>query len=607
MLPTFKTIYVVDFEYNAIDGEPLEEVHCMVAREWRTGATICLNADELARLDAPPFPIGPDTLYVCYYATAEMGAHLALGWPLPVNVLDLYVEFRNRTNGLKCPLGAGLLGALSFYGLNAMDAAEKDEMRQLALRGGPYSFDEQAALRDYCLADVEAETGLLTAMLHRQDIDVGRALLRGRYMAALSHVERAGVPLDLDALSELRDGWQDVKAGLVAQVDREYGIFDGLTFREARFEQWLAREGLGWPRLPTGRLRLDEDTFRDRAKGHPSLENLRQLRYSLSQLCLEDLAVGGDGRNRCMLSPFRARTGRNQPSNTKFIFGPAVWLRGLIRPTEGHGLAYIDWSQQELGIAAALSEDPNLSEAYNTGDPYLSFARMAGAVPADATKETHPIERDLFKQCALAVQYGMGARSLGARIGVSEAEARRLLQLHRRTFPIFWKWSDAALAHASGYGWLGTQFGWCLRIEGELREPSLRNFPMQANGSEMLRLAIIRAVEDGVRVVAPVHDALLIEAPLNVLDDHIHRTQAAMRQASTDVLAGFELESDAKILRYPDRYRDERGIEMWNKVWGLLNPERCHHLSDGALFDELETAARWCEPGRLEAFVNGQT
>ncbi len=100
---------------------------------------------------------------------------------------------------------------------------------------------------------------------------------------------------------------------------------------------------------------------------------------------LNDLAVGRDGRNRLLLSPFGSRSGRNTPSNTKFIFGPSAWLRGLIRPPSGHGLAYVDWSSQEVGIAAALSGDPRLIAAYQSGDPYLAFAKQIGAVPADAT------------------------------------------------------------------------------------------------------------------------------------------------------------------------------------------------------------------------------
>ena len=109
-----------------------------------------------------------------------------------------------------------------------------------------------------------------------------------------------------------------------------------------------------------------------------------------------------------MLSAFRARTGRNQPSNTKFIFGPSVWLRGLIQPPPGYGIAYIDWAQQEFGIAAALSGDPLMMEAYCSGDPYLAFAKQAGAAPPDATKATHKAIRDQFKSTVLAVQYGMG-------------------------------------------------------------------------------------------------------------------------------------------------------------------------------------------------------
>jgi len=61
----------------------------------------------------------------------------------------------------------------------------------------------------------------------------------------------------------------------------------------------------------------------------------------------------------------------------------------LIKPPPGHGVAYIDWQQQEFGIAAALSGDPLMMDAYRSGDPYLAFAKQAGATPADATKATH--------------------------------------------------------------------------------------------------------------------------------------------------------------------------------------------------------------------------
>jgi hypothetical protein len=84
------------------------------------------------------------------------------------------------------------LGALTYHGLDALTATEKKDMRQLAIGGGPYTRDECAALLDYCQSDVDSLARLLPAMLPR--LDLPRALLRGRYMAAAARMEWNGVP-----------------------------------------------------------------------------------------------------------------------------------------------------------------------------------------------------------------------------------------------------------------------------------------------------------------------------------------------------------------------------------------------------------------------------
>jgi len=219
-----------------------------------------------------------------------------------------------------------------------------------------------------------------------------------------------------------------------------------------------------------------------------------------------------------------------------------------------------------------------MTEAYQSGDPYLAFAKQAGAVPKAATKETHRAEREQFKACVLAVQYGMGAKSLGERIGQPEAGARQLLRMHRETYPTYWCWSEAAVNQAMLHGKLWTVFGWEIHVGGYANPRSLQNFPMQANGAEMLRLACILATERGIRVCAPVHDAILIEAPIDELEDAIRSAQKAMSDASEVVLAGFKLRTDAKLVRYPERYEDGRGREMWKTVWDILaeiSPETC--------------------------------
>lgn len=306
------------------------------------------------------------------------------------------------------------------------------------------------------------------------------------------------------------------------------------------------------------------------ARLHPSIAPLRELRHTLSQLRLHDLAVGDDGRNRCLLSAFRARTGRNQPSNSKFIFGPSCWLRGLIRPEQGKAIAYLDWSAQEIGIAAALSGDTAMQAAYQSGDPYLWLAKAGGFAPSSATKHTHGPLRETFKVVYLAANYGMGARSLAQLIGRPEAYARQLLELHRERFPRFWRWSDGAVDAAMLRNHLWSVFGWPIYVGADTKPTSLRNFPVQANGAEMLRLACCLATERGITVCCPVHDALLIEADSDGIDEAVFQTQMAMREAAEVVLSGFSLCTDAKVVRHPDQYMDPRGAEMWARVQMIL-------------------------------------
>jgi len=417
---------------------------------------------------------------------------------------------------------------------------------------------------DYCEGDVEALARLLFAML--PGIDLPRALLRGRFMVAAAAMEHAGVPIDTEMLAHLRCYWGDIQDELIAAIDKDYGVFDGRTFRVALWERWLAAHGIPWPRLESGQLDLSDETFRQMARAYPAVAPMRELRSSLAELRLNDLAVGQDSRNRLMLSAFRARSGRNAPSNSKFIFGPSVWLRGLIKAPPGHAIAYVDWQQQEFGIAAALSGDTAMQAAYLSGDPYLAFAKQAHAVHADATKATHGQQRELFKQCTLAVLYGMGADGLALRIGQPRIVARDLLLAHRTTYRTFWRWSDAALDTAMLTGSLHTVFGWRIHIGEKPNPRSLRNFPMQANGAEMMRLAACLATECGIEVCAPVHDAFLICAPSDRLDATIAAMRAAMAEASRVVLGGFELGTDVSITRWPARYMDPRGTVMWERV-----------------------------------------
>lgn len=568
----FAEVWALDFEFSAPPGErPLPL--CLVAREVRTDRELRLWADELRALAESPFPEG--SLLIAYYASAEIGCFLGLGWKAQYQVLDLFTEFRCLTNGKETPCGNGLLGALMYFGLPAMNVTEKDEMRNLALRGGAYTEQEKLALLDYCAEDVFALVRLLPCILASMtDGDLQRALMRGAYMAAAAEMEHNGVPIDGETFRELRENWDGLRHDLIAELDANYNVFVNGSFNATRWAAWLSERRIPWPFTERGHLKLDDETFKDMGRMYPEVETMRQLRHALSQLRLNDLALGHDDRNRCILSAFRSSTGRNQPSTSKFIFGPSAWLRFIIRAMPGYGLAYVDWEQQEFGIAAYLSGDANMISAYESDDPYIAFARLAAAVPAGATKQSHPIEREKYKTCALAVQYGMGPDSLGQKLGITSIEATDLLRKHHEAFRTYWHWSDGVLNHALLLKRLYTVFGWNLRVEGDANQRSLRNFPMQANGAEMMRLAAVMAIDDGLELVAPVHDAFLLHAPLTHLEEHVARLQWRMAESSALVLNGPRLKTEAKVFRYPERFSDRRGEQMWTVVDRLLSSRR---------------------------------
>ncbi len=569
---------MLDFEFVVRDGGH-PEVVCLVAHELYSGQWLHIWKGGFG---APPFQINTETLFIGYAAAAEWSCFIALGWPMPLRCIDLYAEFIRINNGkFDGKLFPGLLSASSHFGINTMAADQKGAMRDLILTGGPWDKSEQHEILHYCAEDVRITGELFRAMqpyIQENNLMLGGALLRGRYTCAVARMEWNGVPIDTDTLQRLRDGWDIIKQELIAEIDKAYGVFDGTTFVAARFANWVRCEGIAWPRLPSSQLSLSDETFRQMAKKYAQVAPLRELRHALGKLRLTGFAVGNDGRNRTGLMPFGSKTGRNQPSSSKFIFGSSRWLRSLIKPEPGRAIAYVDWSSQEIAIAAALSGDEALWEAYISGDPYMAFARQAGLAPSGATKATHKHERQRAKAIVLGVGYGMGAESIALSSGLHIDEARELLLRHKMTYRRFWEWATANQDAGLLGGRLHTTFGWTWQA-GAGTKPnarSLLNWPMQANGAEMMRLACCLLTEQGIMVCCPVHDALLVEGSIGGMDQVIAETRAVMEQASELVLGqGRIVRTDVELVVYPERFADEAAGDMWERVINLLDAHGC--------------------------------
>jgi len=169
------------------------------------------------------------------------------------------------------------------------------------------------------------------------------------------------------------------------------------------------------------------------------------------------------------------------------------------------------------------------------------------------------------------MQYGMRERTLASRIAKSTMEARSVIRAHQETYRRFWSWSEEFVDRALLERRASTVLGWQTLIHHENCSPTfLANFPMQANGAEMLRLACCLGTERGIEVCAPVHDAVLICSPVDRIAPDVEVMRGAMAEAFRIVLGGFEVRTDASITKWPERYADPRGAEMWTKVMGLI-------------------------------------
>ena len=573
----FARVLSVDFEFSVEPGHhPVPSLMCVVdlisgeRRHWR--------GEELREMSEAPFPVDRSTLFICHNASAEMGCFAALGWKKPKRLIDTMIEEKNRRLGMPNKVRFGLLHCLQGYGLRTRDVADKDYWRSVGIAGGPTSEEVWAGFIDYCYRDCDDGAALFLKQL--PNINIHEACLRGRYACHAAQIEHNGIPVDVPLFNHMKNRWPTFRHRLIDEVNPRYGVYVDGSFSYHQFQRYLKETNTPWPRLFSGQLDMRDETFRNMVKAYNHLAPLRELRHTLSNLNLfESIAIGPDGRSRTDIRTFASRTSRNQPSSAKYLFGAARAIRSLLQPKPGHVLAYLDYSSQEWAIGAALSGDANMMQAYLSGDVYLEFARQAGAVPAGATKATHPVERALFKAAALAVQYGMGRYGLSARIGGDRAAATELLLLHRLMYADFRRWVEMCVDTAYYTGRYRTCFGWHLNLPpaDEFGVPranprSVQNFPCQAHGAEMLRLAVIYLMEAGIEVVAPVHDAVLIHVPLEGYRESIDQSKRLMREASGVVMGGFECRVDEDVVVYPNHYSDPAGADFWQLLLKLAGP-----------------------------------
>lgn len=580
----YREVWLVDTEFypglglanGGKEGDAATPL-CLAAREMRSGRTIRLWQDEFGPF--PPYRLDNDALFIAYLNSAEFGTHIARGWGEPAASLDAYLEFRHFVNDGAVKAGQrekgffGIGGALRYFCEDTVDLERKQSMRDRILQGPPFTAQEKQEILDYCEDDVRALERLVPHIIPTIR-SLPHALFRSKFQWAIAQQERRGVPVDAPLLARIRERWSDMQLALVTELDKPFGIYeieDGKPhWRKEQFKAYVRRKCMSWPTYPDGRLDERDQTFREMEGLYPWIGPLRELRYSLSKLRLNDLSIGNDARNRVLLAAYGTKTGRCAPSNSKYLFGPAKWIRFLMTPPPGYALVHRDYCQQEVRIAAIRSGDAALLQACESGDVYMGIAGQLGFVHESMNEGELKAIRALFKTVVLGIQYGLGARSLAIRAGISLFEAAEILARLRARFRAFEEYAGNVLDHAGLDLEIGTPLGWFMQCPPGINPRTVRNFPIQSTGSEILHVLCVLAERRGIKIVAPVHDAVIAEAALGEIDEVSAALDRAMRDASALVLRGYELPTDSQIVRPGEHFYDERGEAMWNTVTGLL-------------------------------------
>ena len=528
------------------------------------------------------------------YLKKKVPKHMAEGFSVPPSM-----DKRDNKGRNNMEVGCGMADCvMHLLGVN-LDAQHKTAMRNLIIDSPnapspeeAFTNDEKVQVQEYCNSDIQYLPQIMNIMVAELadyinqtpemiiEIMIGHSRFAGPTMA---HVENNGIPVDVEKIENLMHNVHRAKREMMrdylAKVDRPFYRWDKDRLTQycgkyvedyASFEKYIIeRYGFhNWPKTKSTQERHRNGTQDEKPDqlsrsnedlkeydGDPNIAAYRQIKKTLGGLQVFDPesdsakekgvitdSIGTDSRLRTMFGVLGTQTGRNAPRARKFIFAMGAWARSLIDPPKGHTVIGIDWKNQEFIIAGILSGDEAMMAAYASGDPYMWFAIAAGGAPEGATKSTHGDIRRLFKNTVLGLQFGMGLTRLARKLSVdckrevTEEEAKRLINLHKRIFSAYWKWIERVVDRTyKRQGFITLWDGWSLLGDARTKNSS-RNFPVQGTGAVLLRLATTYAIEAGLHVISPLHDAIYVLARNENTEEVSRILQECMVRAVKTVL-----------------------------------------------------------------------
>ena len=498
------------------------------------------KADLLIRMDADGEPSAlaawcGGTLYLT--RGTELPELLRSGLPLRVwSSKPLYkFGYRNQIE----PAGIAFDGELAAYLLSPTSTAY-DPLRLAAQYGTPAPPVEGVLLGDY--AELAPQAAAIPTLFDRMEAEVA-AHEQGKLLheiemplaQVLAVMECEGFSLDSDALraygEELDGRIESLQEGIFQHAGSRFNLNSPRQLGDVLFVD------LGLPakkKTKTG-YSTNADVLESLRGKHPIIELILEYRKlsKLKSTYVDGLlkVVGLDGRVRSTFQQTETRTGRisstepnlqNIPVRTK----EGSRLRAFFKAREGWRLIDADYSQIELRVLADISGDPQMIEAFRSGEDI--HTRTAAQVMGLPELMVTPEMRSRAKAVNFGIVYGIGAFSLSQDIGVTVAEADRYIKGYLETYAGVKRYMEETIRSARETGYVKTLFGRrrylpelaaSNKVTQAFGERVAMNTPIQGTAADIIKIAMIRVFERlkkeqmRARLILQVHDELLVEAP----------------------------------------------------------------------------------------------
>jgi hypothetical protein len=551
-------------------------------------------------------------IFISWNSESESSAFYSLGLnPLDYKWYDLYLEyvmFSNHNNDLSkgkqyvkgkevmIPTWTNEKGPKNLVGATykllgvKLDSDHKDKMRDLIIScPDDFTDEERKAISEYCLSDVEYLPQIMGKIQEIAKRMIPRdhratyakeAMWRAECAVRTTFIVRHGYPISLQKTRNLADQVPSILLDCAYDINSQFPEIKPFKWnkKDSRFSMdtkalrvWIESQKFkDWERTETNQLSLALEAWEkyfpfrhDFPRNNLGAQILRflKIQQSLRSFNIKGGSqektffdyVGSDSMVRPYLGQYVAQSSRFQPASTGYLFLKPAFLRSLCEPPKDYLMGSIDYSSQEFLVSALLSGDKKMLEAYIQGDVYLYFAKQAKMVPPNATKESHKKERDLAKATVLGISYSMTKVGLSKKLTsdtgefVSEEQAQTYIDNFNEVFSVFYEWKQQQLDYYKMRKYLRLPDGF-LMFGDNLNDRSVTNCLVQGASACILRKAIQLAQDNGVNVVAPLHDAAYIMFPKN--------DYTAMDRLYDAMLAAFcfyfegEAKENAKVIRF---------------------------------------------------------